>query len=533
MNDRPLKLLIVEDEENTRQLIKIIPDWESLGVQIIGEASTGVEALYMMEEQLPDIVLTDIEMPYMDGLTLSRRIMERYSDVSVIILTAHDHFAYAQQALGSGVSGYVLKPIGKAPLERAVGEAAERVRDRRALLGRMETSYKYVRNHQSFFRDKLLLELMRKGAVDGLEEILEIVGVRFGPEHCYTLALLHITGGNMVSFTAQKYIILNNCRAYIEENYCSGRELYVFDDGFDNLALLSHEPDTDLSDICRQITEAISGNLDCVLRCGISDPCSSAAALPNAYAQAREALQLAIMSEDDGPRGAVLSDRFDMEEQLSNLLLYVKSGMEDKAVPLAAALMNYAGAQHEGDLDAAKMFAVGFLARATDTLSNLGIPWLTLVTLVTPWYARILEKTTFSGAEALISDQTASLCTLAGTYQQQKSGEMIANVLRDVEENYGDAELSLSLLAKKHAVNSSYLSRAFKNYTRKSFSDYLVEMRIGKARDILEKSDYKAYQLAQMVGIHDPNYFAKCFKKVTGLSFQAYKAERTARDLKG
>jgi len=97
--------------------------------------------------------------------------------------------------------------------------------------------------------------------------------------------------------------------------------------------------------------------------------------------------------------------------------------------------------------------------------------------------------------------------------------------MRDIDENYSDAEISLSALACKHAVNASYLSRAFKNYAGKSFSDYLVEIRIQRAREILDKCDCKAYQLAQMVGINDPNYFAKCFKKVMGMSFQSYKAD--------
>ena len=111
MNRNLLKVLIVDDEQNTRNLLKLCIDWDSLGMDIIGDADSGIEALDIMQETKPDIVLTDIEMPYMDGLMLSKQIMSQFIDVYVVILTAHEQFSYAQQAITIGVSDFILKAI--------------------------------------------------------------------------------------------------------------------------------------------------------------------------------------------------------------------------------------------------------------------------------------------------------------------------------------------------------------------------------------------------------------------------------------
>ena len=111
MNQNLLKVLIVDDEQNTRKLLRLCIDWESLGMSIIGDADSGIEALDIMQETKPDIVLTDIEMPYMDGLMLSKQIKSQFIDVYIVILTAHEQFSYAQQAITIGVSDFILKPI--------------------------------------------------------------------------------------------------------------------------------------------------------------------------------------------------------------------------------------------------------------------------------------------------------------------------------------------------------------------------------------------------------------------------------------
>ncbi len=115
-----IKVLIVEDEIGTRNLLKIIVKWEELHMKIIGEASNGREALFHMEKELPDLVVTDIKMPVMSGIELAEEIMKKYPSVKVIIITAYDEFKYAQQAIRAGAADFILKPMKRQEVKEAL-----------------------------------------------------------------------------------------------------------------------------------------------------------------------------------------------------------------------------------------------------------------------------------------------------------------------------------------------------------------------------------------------------------------------------
>ena len=118
-------VLLVDDEEDVIQIIMKKMDWESMGFQIVGYAHNGVEALEMAEELQPDVVMTDIKMPYMDGLTLSRKLKELYRTVKIIIFSGFDEFEYAKEAIDIEVEQYLLKPVNAEELGRVFSRIRE------------------------------------------------------------------------------------------------------------------------------------------------------------------------------------------------------------------------------------------------------------------------------------------------------------------------------------------------------------------------------------------------------------------------
>ena len=104
-------VLLVDDEEEVFQVIIKKLDWEAIGFRIAGYAKNGVEALEMAEELQPDVVMTDIKMPYMDGLTLCRKLKDQYQQIKLIIFSGFDEFEYAKEAIKAEVEEYILKPI--------------------------------------------------------------------------------------------------------------------------------------------------------------------------------------------------------------------------------------------------------------------------------------------------------------------------------------------------------------------------------------------------------------------------------------
>ena len=117
-----MKVMLVENEELILQGIRNILDWEALGLEVVHMAHDGQEALAMWEKEPVHIVVTDISMPVMDGLTLLRKIREKEDRVRFIILTGYDEFAYAREAIRLEVENYILKPINEEELERQLKE---------------------------------------------------------------------------------------------------------------------------------------------------------------------------------------------------------------------------------------------------------------------------------------------------------------------------------------------------------------------------------------------------------------------------
>ncbi|MCQ2524771.1 MAG: response regulator, partial [Lachnospiraceae bacterium] len=117
-----MKVFLVEDEYIIREGIKNIINWEGNGYTFCGEAADGELALPLISKTQPDIVITDIKMPFMDGLELSRLIKQKYPNIEIIILSGYDEFDYAKQGISIGVAQYLLKPISGADLLKAVNE---------------------------------------------------------------------------------------------------------------------------------------------------------------------------------------------------------------------------------------------------------------------------------------------------------------------------------------------------------------------------------------------------------------------------
>ena len=114
------KVLIVDDEKYVRMGIKSDTDWALIGCEVVGEASNGLEALEVAENTRPDLVVSDIRMPKMDGIELAEKLIEKFPGIKVIFLTAYNEFEYARQAVRIGVSDYLLKPFSDGELEGSI-----------------------------------------------------------------------------------------------------------------------------------------------------------------------------------------------------------------------------------------------------------------------------------------------------------------------------------------------------------------------------------------------------------------------------
>ncbi len=123
------RVMLIDDEEPTRLLLKESIDWGNLGLEVVGEASSGIEAINMIDELKPHIAFVDICMPFMDGIEFSKLATGRYPNLKIIILTAFDEFEYARQCIGLPICGYILKPIVRAEIYDILGKVKQLIKE--------------------------------------------------------------------------------------------------------------------------------------------------------------------------------------------------------------------------------------------------------------------------------------------------------------------------------------------------------------------------------------------------------------------
>ena len=122
------RVMIIDDEKTLRNLLKLTIQWGELGLEVVGEAASGIEAINIIDEVKPDIVFVDIRMPFMDGIEFSKLAIKRYPNLIILILTAFDDFQYARECIGIGISEYLLKPISRTEITEALEKAVDKLR---------------------------------------------------------------------------------------------------------------------------------------------------------------------------------------------------------------------------------------------------------------------------------------------------------------------------------------------------------------------------------------------------------------------
>ena len=220
-------VLLVDDEEDVIQIIMKKMDWESMGFQIVGYAHNGVEALEMAEELQPDVVMTDIKMPYMDGLTPSRKLKELYRTVKIIIFSGFDEFEYAKEAIQIEVEEYILKPIDARNLKEVFGRIHEKI-------GREMDEKRNVDKLREYYMESLpiLQENFYTSLIDGripegeVEKYLSNYQIDLtGP--CYVVSILHILDGKTSKNTISTSVLCDQTDSGFH-GICRMFDIYFF-----------------------------------------------------------------------------------------------------------------------------------------------------------------------------------------------------------------------------------------------------------------------------------------------------------------
>ena len=188
-------VLLVDDEEEVIQIIMKKTDWESMGFYVAGYAHNGVEALEMAEEYQPDVVMTDIKMPYMDGLELSRHLKKMYRTVKIIIFSGFDEFEYAKESIKLDVEEYMLKPVDANELREVFGRVKDKLDREMGEKRNIDQLQKYYMESLPLLQENFYASLIESRIPrDQIEKFLINYRISLSGPY-YIVTILHISAG--------------------------------------------------------------------------------------------------------------------------------------------------------------------------------------------------------------------------------------------------------------------------------------------------------------------------------------------------
>jgi two-component system, response regulator YesN len=526
------KVFLVEDEIVTREGIRDNVDWKSAGFEFCGEAPDGEVALPLIETSKPDLLITDIKMPFMDGLQLSRIIREHMPWIKIVILSGHDEFNYAKTAINVGVAEYLLKPVSSEDLIRVLQKIAlsldQEARERDSLKQLKEQAEDSI----VLLREKFLLRLVM-GGVSTAEAIEQ--GQRLGL--------------NVVS----KYymVLLIKIELFNNENTYDYREYQMVEELVLNLA--GNNPNVLYTK--REMQELVlilkGDSLEQIQQEG--------AFLVNLIQQeGRSKTNCQLIVEMGQPQQRLGDIHRSLNEAMvkaKNIAEYSRIkksiGSLEQAEVLKVehnALSDYLKFGNLQDIDnffALYLQPINEIAVRSELVKNYGL--MDIVLTVSQFVGDLGGKVEqiapdFNSIERLIQDaktvdqmniELKNLIARALNFRDRQTNHQRTILIQEaktfIENNFSDPDLHMNGVAAKFNLSSSHFSTVFSQEVGETFRDYLNNLRIDRARELLRTTNIKCSEIAYQCGYNDSHYFSTVFKKKTGFSPQQYRGQSQSR----
>jgi two-component system response regulator YesN len=527
-----ISLLIVDDEEDIRKGIRTMIDWVSNGINVCGEAEDGAEALQMIQELNPDILLMDIRMPEMDGLQVIQTVYSHPNPAKSIILSGYDDFTYAQMALKFGASSYLLKPCLPEEILETVLKLKAEIQSERAKKQIFEHLKIKFNENLPVLKENYLVKLIHneKKPSEHILENFELFGIRLKMSHV-TVSILRIDDYAALSnqYDHNEIELMRFAVKNIVDEMMSARFICeVFEDKGDILILSSVDIDQSNSgflDLLAEVNQHIQNILGFTVSIGVGSTYEDLNGIHRSYKEALKSIEArflvgtaSIIRYEDINYGDIEDNEYPLSEE-KNILSCIKTGkseeLDRRLEEFFQALNSDAYAkEHILKLCLALILSLYHLCVETnvntDEIFGVGLTAIDDILKVdTP--SQIKQKL------VQISH------TILGKIQNRKSSNKIIELsLKYIEENY-HKDLNLDSVANSVYINSGYFCILFKKTMGTNFIEYLHKKRIEKACEILTDIHSKSYEVALKVGYSNEKYFYQIFKKHTGMTPTQYK----------
>jgi len=532
-----LKVMLVDDEALIRSLLRLRVDWNALGMDIIAEAGDAREAFESIERQTPDIILTDICMPSMDGITFSQMVVEQHPQVRIVILTGHDEFDYAKRCVKVGVSDFLLKPVNAVEITRVMQGLKDRILSERVQMQEQERLMAQLDAARPALREKCLNGLV-SGASDARDAAAQLAyfDVALHPAHDrFEVALVETMRlRDAGEPDSERDMLLSlQVRELAHQVFRQDAHVHVFLDDCRRIVLLANEPGLDLTACCEVLRNQILNQCRCDVTIGVGGPVQGVEHIRESWQQARQALsyravagrnQVIVRSEIDL---ADAGERIERTDRLEELAFALGTGMGQRVRALVDDALDAAAYRHHGDLSALRIeaFDLLLLCQRVRMEQRVGLTGGEADgRLDEGALRRILEIDDLPRMKAHVQGLFRETSEAVSQAKQCRANRLVEQIREHILDNLSDPELSRSTTAGALFISPSHLSRVFRQATGMNYVEYVTKARMEKAMRLLRESDLRMYQIGEAVGIVDPHYFSILFKKHAGMSPNEYRA---------
>jgi len=517
------KVLLVDDEVFARTGLRGLIPWNRLGFEIVAEAANGEEALQLIQEEQPDLVVTDIRMPVLDGLELIRTVKEReIANPRFIIISGYNDFKYAQQAVRFGVEDFILKPIDETELSNTLRRVADSIKRKQLL----EEGHPAL--HLSLL-DSLLSGRLDKAYIPGA---LAALGLPTEGEFCCILAEV-----NDVVLEPDADPSADDWKAQLARAagaLTGGREPLLHEPGEWTVGLLLPKSEAfgSWEEAAETLLRAVRPRAG-VLRLYVGDPAPAPERIHHSYRSARHAMEFkyaldgkAVVSGRD-LEGRTLV-RTDLPSALFDRLLHAMEEMDtaEAEAVLDEMFASFRSERFAPDAVAASIDrlirAVNGTVRAMDGDEHR----LASCAALAEWRERPM---TLGGLRKLTADFVAEASGYMAELRKERAKGSIHQIKAYIERHFRE-NINLKVIAQQYYMNPVYLGQLFKKTYGVYFNDFLLDLRIREAKRLLRQTDMRIYEIAAEVGFSNPEYFAAQFEKVVHMTPKEYRSALAAKN---
>lgn len=506
------KVLIVDDERIIREGIANVIEWEQHKLILAGTAKDGIEAYEMINNINPDIVITDIIMPGMNGLDLIAKVSEEYKDITFVILSGHGEFNYASKAMAFGVKHYILKPCDENTIIPVLEKVIQEKNEKENFLESINYNLKKVIPQ---VKEQFLREFVMEGKYSSYEidYFLHLFDIK---EDKFKLIVLKIDGECDL---LEKFALRNIACEVIGENRVNLSSIVE-----NNIVVLINTIDLEeLSALFTRIKETFFRHFRAVISIAVSNE-NSFINIQEMYTEVQECLKYEFYLGE----GSIITNedvKFKDTDEVSEfkidydaIAVAIKTG-DIESIDLKIKSFFEIVDKKKLEIEIAKTYCIELF------LVIIRQQNLEEIREYSKGIWKIETMHTLNQIYEYIKAEAAKISQSNYEKTNKNYGIIINDVVKCIEENIDNENLSLTWIAKEVLfMNENYLGKLFYKQTNEKFSQYVMRKRMEKAKELFLNYDYKIYEVAEKTGFGDnTQYFSQVFKKYTGNTPSDYK----------